>query len=226
MACRLVAYYRVSTTKQGEDGLGMDAQKHAVAQHVATTGCTLVGEYQDVETARKDDLRNRPGLRAAIAHAKRSRATLVIAKLDRLARSVYVTAELHRSGVEFVCCDMPQANRFTINILAAVAELESKMISERTKAGMAAAKARGVRFGNPNLTREGILRGAAAAAITNRRLADEAYQDLAPLVREMHASGAKLDEIAAELNRRGHMTRRQRPWTKVQVLRVLARAQG
>lgn len=223
MACKLVAYYRVSTNKQGADGLGMDAQKRAVAEHVAASGCELIAEYQDVETARKDDLKNRPGLRAAIAHAKRSRATLVIAKLDRLTRSLYVLVELQRSGVKFVCCDNPHANEFTIHIFAAVAQQESKMISDRTRAAMAAAKARGVRFGNPNLTREGILRGAEAAGKANRRLADEAYQDLAPLVRELRASGASLDAIAEELNRRGHTTRRQRPWSKVQVGRVLAR---
>lgn len=123
---------------------------------------------------------------------------------------MYATAKLDRSGVDFVCCDMPYANRFTINILAAVAEHGSKMISDRTRAAMAAAKARAVRFGNPNLTRERILPGVAAATKTNRILADEACEDLTPLLRELRAAGTSLEEIADELNRRGHTTCRQR----------------
>lgn len=113
MRCRLVAYYRVSTERQGQSRLGLDGQRTAVLQHVKITGCELIGEYTEVERSHRDDLDNRPELRKAIRHAKRSKATLVIAKLDRLSRSVFVTAELMKSGVEFVACDNPTANRLT-----------------------------------------------------------------------------------------------------------------
>lgn len=222
--CKLIAYYRVSTTKQGADGLGIAAQRTAVERHVASTGCALMAEYTEVESASKDTLKNRPELRKAIAHAKRSGATLIIARLDRLARSVYVTAELHRSGVEFIACDNPHANRMTIQILAVMAEHESRMISARTRAAMAAAKARGKQFGNPRLKPDANLRGVQAAAQANRASAQEAYTDLLDGLKQYKAQGLSFRAIADELNAQGHTTRRGKPWTHVQVARVLARA--
>lgn len=118
----IIAYYRVSTQSQGMNGLGMAAQREAVERYASTADSTIIGSFEEVETARRDSLRNRPQLRAALANARRSGATLVIARIDRLARSVLVTAELMASGVDFVACDNPYANRFTIHILAALAE--------------------------------------------------------------------------------------------------------
>jgi DNA invertase Pin-like site-specific DNA recombinase len=225
----MVGYYRVSTMEQGRSGLGLEAQEAAVQAYVAAHGCDLIGGYTEVETGKRDTLANRPELRKAIAHAKRSRATLVIAKLDRLARSVYVTAELHRSAVDFVAVDNPTANRMTIQILAAVAENEVRQISERTKAALAALKARGEALGasrpaSRNLTSESRARGSAQGAAATRQAANEAYSDLLPWIAEMRGAGLSLRQIATKLNEAGRTTRRGSEWNPVQVGRVLARS--
>ena len=141
MGRRIVPYRRVSTVKQGESGLGLEAQDEAIAAYCRMNDCKTVATYTEVETAKKDEMENRPELVKGIAHAKRAKAVLVIAKLDRLSRSVYVTAQLHKTGVEFVACDNPHANRMTIQILAVMAEHEALMISARTKGALAAYKA-------------------------------------------------------------------------------------
>ena len=226
MRCKFVGYYRVSTQKQGRSGLGLEAQEEAVTSYASATGCTVIAAYTEVETGKKDDLDNRPELRRALAHAKRSKATLVIAKLDRLTRSVYVTALLHKSGVEFVCCDQPTANRLTIQILAVVAEDEARRTSQRTKAALAAYKARGGLLGaarpeSRNLTQEARLRGARSAGVAARNSAQRAYEDVRDTIRSLARSGFSLRAIARELNDDGHTTRRGRVWNPVQVSRVL-----
>ncbi len=227
--CKLVAYYRVSRESQGRSGLGLEGQREAVRQHVRATGCDLVSEYTEVESSARDDLDNRPELRKAIRHAKRAKATLVIAKLDRLARSVFVTAELMKSGVEFVACDNPTANRLTIQRLAAVAEHEARAISERTKAALAAYKARGGRLGASlpqcrNLTRKARLRGGEAAAEYHARRADEAYaEEVYPRLKALSRKGLSLRAIARALNDEGHQTLNGKQWTAVQVGRILDR---
>lgn len=229
MRCRLVAYYRVSTERQGQSRLGLEGQRTAVKQHVKMTGCELVGEYTEVESSHRDDLDNRPELRKAIRHAKRSKATLVIAKLDRLARSVYVTAELMKSGVEFVACDNPTANRLTIQILAAVAEHEAHAISERTKAALAAYKARGGRLGASlkqcrNLTQEAREKGGAAARTLHAKRADDAYaEEVYPRIKALDRRELSLRAIARALNDEGHQTLNGKPWTAVQVGRIIDR---
>ncbi len=149
-----VAYYRVSTDKQGQSGLGLDAQRAAVELHARSVGAEVVAEFQDVESGRKAD---RTGLAAALAICRARRATLLIAKLDRLARSVAFISNLMEGGVDFVAADMPSVNRLTVHVLAAVAEHEREMISQRTKAALAAAKVRGTRLGNPRLPATGTL---------------------------------------------------------------------
>ena len=144
----LVAYYRVSTDRQGRSGLGLDTQRAAVAGHAATTGGAVVAAFEEVESGRRDD---RPQLAATLADCRARRAVLVIAKLDRLARDAHFLLGLQKAGVEFVAVDMPRANRLTIGIMALVAEEEARATSERTKAALAAAKARGVRLGDPRL---------------------------------------------------------------------------
>ncbi len=141
---RYVTYFRVSTDRQGRSGLGLDAQREAVSQFLAGRSATVVAEFVEVESGGKDD---RPKLRDALAACQRGKATLLIAKLDRLARSVAFIANLMDSETEFVAVDMPHASRFILHVLAAVAEHERQIIGERTKAALAAAKARGVRLG-------------------------------------------------------------------------------
>ncbi len=206
----LVAYYRVSTDRQGQSGLGLDAQRSAVAAFVAGRG-GFIAEFTEVESGRRND---RPELHRALDLCRERRATLVIAKLDRLARSVSFIANLMDSGVEFVAVDMPQANRLTLHILAAVAEHEREMISTRTKAALAAAKARGVKLGNPSPDLEAARRRASANAGRFR-------ETVAPLVRRLRGEGLSLRRIAAELNARGVRTARGRRWQAASVLGVL-----
>ena len=152
---KFVSYYRVSTERQGQSGLGLEAQKEAVNRWLGTNQHELVSEHVEIESGRRDD---RPELAAAIKDAKKAGATLVIAKLDRLARDIYTISRLMRSGVKFVAVDNPHANELTVHLLAVMAEHEAKQISERTKAALKAAKARGVKLGasNPLIAAKGV----------------------------------------------------------------------
>lgn len=224
----MVAYYRVSTDKQGRSGLGIEAQRSAVAAYVREAGSELLGSYTETETGKKHTLDNRPALLKAVAHAKRSRAVLVVAKLDRLLRSTVVRSMLKSDGVRFVACDNPHANELTIDILAAVAEDEVRRISERTKAALAAYKARGGRLGGAlkqcrNLTRAARAKGSKAAGLSVKRKADAAYSDLIDQMRAMRENGLSLQEIALALSDQGHTTRRGCAWNSMQVKRVLDR---
>lgn len=210
-----IAYYRVSTDKQGKSGLGLDAQRAAVAGHLAGRG-DLLAEFTEVESGKKSD---RPQLAEALAQCRRRKATLIIAKLDRLARNVAFIANLMESGVEFVACDMPNANRLTLHILAAVAEHEREMISTRTKDALAAAKARGIRLGNPRPA-ESAARGrqTIAAQLATHRAR------VRPLAEEMRAGGLSLRAIAGELNRRSIPTAHGRRWEAATVRGLLTHA--
>jgi len=225
--CKLVGYRRVSTRGQGESGLGLEAQEAAIDAHVQATGCTLVATYDEVESGKRSD---RPTLARAIAHARRVGATLVIAKLDRLSRNVAFLSRLMESGVEFVACDNPNANRLTIHILAAVAEDEARRISERTKAALAAYKARGGKLGaalvGSHLTDEGRDRGRAIANAIKAREAREVYSDLLPKMIAARGEGLSYKAIADRLDAEGHTTRRGKPWNAMQVKRVLDRDAG
>jgi DNA invertase Pin-like site-specific DNA recombinase len=196
-----IAYYRVSTDKQGAAGLGMDAQREAVTRFIGQRG-QIVAEYVEVESGRKA---NRPKLRAALDECKNRRATLIIAKLDRLARNVHCISGLMESKVDFLAVDMPEANRLTIHVLAAVAEYEREMISQRTKAALAQAKARGTKLGNPHAAEAAAL-GRAARVI--RRPPPKVIT----LIHERRDAGATLREIAAELNQLGIRTPRGCQW--------------
>jgi DNA invertase Pin-like site-specific DNA recombinase len=160
---RFVAYYRVSTDKQGQSGLGLEAQREAVMNYLNGGTWTLVAEHTEVESGKRNA---RPELEKALAACRRHKAKLVIAKLDRLSRNLHFITSVMESGVEFIACDNPHANKLTIHILAAVAEHEREAISERTKAALAAAKARGVKLGNPRLAeaRAGVTAARIAAA--------------------------------------------------------------
>lgn len=182
----------------------------------------LVDEVVEVESGKRND---RPKLAEALRLCRLHGATLIIAKLDRLARNVAFISNLMESGVDFVAVDFPQANRLTVHILAAVAEHEAVMISARTKAALGVAKARGVKLGGdrgnlPAVAKKGAL---ASVSVRSEKSAQRA-QDLGPTIRELQASGASLREIAAALNARKIPTARGGEWSAVQVKRVLDRA--
>src|SRR5262249_46376550 len=156
-----ISYLRVSTDRQSEHGYGIDAQRKAVTDFLNGGSWELLGEFVEVESGKRND---RPELERALAACKKHKAKLVIAKLDRLARNVAFIANLMDGKVDFVCCDMPQATRLTIHVLAAVAEHEREMISQRTKAGLQAARERGVKLGGPNLAEMNTARQQAAVS--------------------------------------------------------------
>ncbi len=225
----IVAYYRVSTRKQGESGLGLEGQKTAVQEYAGRSKAKIVREYVEIESGKRSD---RPELEKALAHAKRSKATLVVAKLDRLARNYAFLSALMEAKADFVACDNPTANKLTIQILAAVAEHEADAISQRTKTALAAAKARGVKLGSARpghwKGREkarlaGALKASKRAVEVRREAAQEAYTDIYPAIAQMHSDGLSLRKIAGRLNDMGHVTRRGKPWNPVQVSVVLNR---
>lgn len=197
-----IAYYRVSTDRQGASGLGLDAQRAAVARHLGGQG-QLVAEYTEIESGRRHT--NRPQLLAALEECRKHRAVLLIARLDRLARNVAFIANLMESKADFIAVDMPQATRLTIHILAAVAEHEREMISKRTTAALAEAKRRGTRLGNPRIEE---ARPLAAAAHRAKRPAPE----VAKLMNEWRAQGKTLRTIATDLNRLNIRPPRGRQW--------------
>jgi DNA invertase Pin-like site-specific DNA recombinase len=206
----VVTYFRVSTDRQGQSGLGLDAQRLAVATYVA--GRVVLGEFVEVESGRKDD---RPQLAAALALCRQRKARLVIAKLDRLARSVAFISGLMESGVDFVAADMPDAGRLTVHVLAAVAEHEREMISRRTRDALAAAKARGVRLGVPR----DMAKGRAITAGNAARF----RAGILPVVQALRAEGHSLRAIAAELNAKGIKGQRGGAWHVCTVRGVLHR---
>lgn len=216
MNTKYVAYYRVSTDRQGQSGLGLDAQRAAVAKHIGQA--ELVAEFTEVESGRKND---REQLAAALATAKRAKAMLVIAKLDRLARNVHFVSGLLESGVPFVCADMPEADRTFLQMMAVFAEWEARKISERTKAALAQVKAQGRTLGSPT------PEIGSAAGIARIQAKADAYADrVGPVVREIISkTGAKtLREIAAELTMRGIETPRgNTEWGVSQVNNLIKR---
>ena len=196
-----IAYYRVSTDRQGASGLGLDAQRQAVGQHVGAG--QLIAEYTEIESGRRHT--NRPQLLAALAECRKRRAVLLIARLDRLARNVAFIANLMEGGADFIACDMPTANRLTIHILAAVAEHEREMISKRTKVALAEAKRRGTRLGNPQIAE---ARERAQQVHHHRRPAAEVIR----LMQGWRHQDWTLRRIAAELNHLSIRPPRGRQW--------------
>jgi DNA invertase Pin-like site-specific DNA recombinase len=218
---KFVSYLRVSTQKQGDSGLGLDAQRKAVADYL-NGGCwQLLREYVEIESGKRND---RPQLAAALAHSKATGATLIVAKLDRLARNVAFIAALMESGVDFVAADMPMANKLTVHVLAAVAEHEAAMISQRTKAALAAAKARGQKLGNPNGARALRGLGNAAGIAGAKASADRHAAQVLPVVAALRAEGITgLKAIARALNERGVLAPRGGIWLATSVRNLLAR---
>ena len=214
---KFVAYYRCSTQKQFSSHLGLEGQQASVLRFLNGRDHELLAQYTEVESGRHAD---RPRLAEALAYAKRHRATLVIARLDRLARSVAFVATLMEAGVPFVACDLVDASPLTLHIMAAVAEAEAKAISERTVAAMAAARARGVRLGNTvNLGEAQRL-----ARESNIKNANERAANLLPIIRQIAAGGVNsVHRVAEELNRRGIRTARNAAWHGTTVSNLIKR---
>lgn len=221
--CRVAAYYRVSTDKQGRSGLGLEAQREAVRSLCEARGWEIVAEFKEVESGKRND---RPQLEAALDHARLTGAKLVVAKLDRLSRDAAFTLQLRNSGVDFTCADNPDVNRLTIGLLAVINEDERERISERTKAALAAAKARGTQLGNPNgaaaLRRAGKGNKGSVAAI--KANADSFAESLKGIVEDIQASGVtSLAGMAGELNARHMRTARGGKWHPSSVKNLLRR---
>jgi len=210
---RFIAYFRVSTDRQGRSGLGLDAQREAVLRHVGSNRGELIGEFCEIESGKRND---RPQLAAAISAANRAKATLIIAKLDRLARNVHFVSGLMESGVDFVAADNPHANKLMVHMLAAFAEHEREQISQRTKDALAAAKARGIRLGR---------NGADRLAPAYRAEAIERARQLAPVLAELRAAGMSARQIAAELTARKIATPGGGRWHAQAVIRMIGRAE-
>ena len=207
-----IAYYRVSTDKQGESGLGLEAQRKAVTDYLDGGDWELVKEYVEIESGRRND---RPELAAALAACRKHRATLVIARLDRLTRNLHFVSGLMESGVDFVAVDNPHANKFMVHILAAVAEHERDLISQRTKAALAAAKARGVDLGRYGRT---------VLAPRNRAAADAFAHEIAGTVKQLRREGATTVRALTEaMNDRGVATRNGGRWHVQTTHRLLRR---
>lgn len=212
-----VAYYRVSTKAQGVSGLGLDAQREAVERYVTGVSGRLVASFEEVESGKRVD---RIKLHEALDACRSAKATLVIAKLDRLARNVSFISRLLDAKVEFIAADMPSANRLTIHIVAAIAEYEREQISERVKGALRAAMARGTPIGNPHAQR---LQPKAVAAA--QRNADDYARRMAPVVAAHDATGSlPLSRLAQQLERLGYETPRgHRRWTPMTVLNLKRR---
>src|SRR5262249_51481399 len=211
MAGQFVAYYRVSTDRQGRSGLGLDAQSEVVRAHLANHSGTLQAEFCESESGKRSD---RPQLAAAISAAKKVKATLIIAKFDRLARNVHFISGLMESGVDFVAADNPHANKLMVHMLAAFAEHEREQISQRTKAALAAAKARGTRLGR---------NGSDRLAPAHRAEAMERARQLAPVLAELKSAGISMRRMAVELTLRGIPTPNGAKWHAETVRRVMVR---
>lgn len=223
---KAVAYYRVSTAAQGRSGLGLEAQRAAVADVCASRGLEIIAEFTEVESGKRAD---RPELSEALRRSKVTGATLVVAKLDRLSRSVAFLSTLQDSGAQFIAADMPEANELTVHILAAVAQAERKAISTRTKEALRAAKARGVKLGNPNgaapLRKAG--KGNAAAVAARAASVDAKSRELAGEIARLHKDGAvSLRQIADGLNRERIEAPRGGEWHASGVRRVLKRLES
>ncbi|MDO9713762.1 recombinase family protein [Paracraurococcus lichenis] len=228
---RFVSYLRVSTQGQGASGLGIEAQREVVGRYVGQQGATLVDECIEVEGGKRKD---RPQLAEALAACRRHRAALLVPKVDRLARDaeflLAVVRGAGRDGVVF--CDLPDlppgpVGKFMLTQMAAVAELEAGLISERTRAALAAAKARGVTLGNPRL-RAGTPEQARAAAAAKAARAQERAADLGPVIAGMRAAGCRtLGDFRDALNARGLPSPSGRgPWHRSAVDRLLRRLEA
>jgi len=215
MEGKFVTYYRVSTQKQGKSGLGLEAQRKAIEDYLNGNGYEVLKEFVEIETGKGSNaLARRPVLKEAIDCAKKNKAKLLIAKLDRLARNVHFISSLMESKVDFVVADMPEANALTIHLLSAVAEYERELISKRTKEALAAAKRRGVKLGNPKLKADNRKR---------KKQSQDFAKKLRPTLKAYRKDGMSQRAIVNELNSVGITAPRGGEWSLIQVQRVMNR---
>ncbi len=220
---QVISYLRVSTDKQGKSGLGLDAQRDAVARFAATEGCEVLAEYLEVETGKGSDaLDRRPQLAAALAHARKAKAAVVVAKLDRLSRDVHFISGLMAQRVPFIVAELGlDADSFMLHIYAALAEKERNLIADRTRVALAQRKAQGAVLGNRTNLPEAAAKGASA----NRAAADAFAANVLPVVRQIEASGIKGYRALAEaLNARGIRTARGGEWHATTVRNLVTRS--
>jgi DNA invertase Pin-like site-specific DNA recombinase len=220
---QVISYIRVSTDKQGKSGLGIEAQREAIARFAAAEGCEVVAEHVEVETSKgADALDRRPQLAAALAAARKAKAPVVVAKLCRLSRDVAFISGLMAQRVAFIVAELgADADPFMLHIYAALAEKERSLIADRTRAALAAKKAQGAVLGNRTNLAEAATKGAAA----NREAAAGFAANVLPIVRQIQAAGAATPRaIAAALNARGIRTARGGAWHDSTVRNLLARA--
>jgi len=216
---KFVTYYRVSTPRQGRSGLGQEAQEAVVRAYLVSVNGVEIARYDEVESGKKDD--NRPQLQAALLRCRQTRATLLVAKLDRLSRNVAFLMNLRDSAVKFQALDIPEANTLTLSIMAALAQHERELISQRTKAALAARRARGLPLGNPRdlsvYQRRASRLGTAAVRAKARKRAEE----VRPVIEEARRTGhTSLRKIARYLNEQGIPTPFGRTWTPTAVMNV------
>jgi DNA invertase Pin-like site-specific DNA recombinase len=220
-----ISYLRVSTASQGRSGLGLEAQREAIARFCTTEGLDLIGEYQEIETGKgADALERRPVLAAALGQARKAKCSVVVAKLDRLSRDVHFISGLMSHRVPFVVCELgADVDPFVLHLFAALAEKERALISARTRAALAAKKAAGFKLGNPR----DMTTVAVAGRETQRLEADRFAGEMMPLIESIRATGAStLAAIAAELNRRGIRTARGGAWHATSVRNILRRVRS
>lgn len=218
---RFISYLRVSTQRQGKSGLGLEAQRQAVDDYLNGGQWEHLAEFVEVESGKTGE---RPELKRALHRCQVTGATLIIAKLDRLTRSVETLVDIQRSGVEFIAADNPEANSLTINLLVSVGQYEREMISKRTKEALAAAKRRGVKLGNPKGAAHLKGIGNDAAVKTIKTKANAHAERLRPILEDVLAAGVTgLRGIAGELNRQGVLTPRGGQWHPASVSRTLKR---
>jgi DNA invertase Pin-like site-specific DNA recombinase len=219
---KFVSYLRVSTARQGQSGLGIEAQRSSVTNYLNGGSWRLVGEFVEVESGKNN---NRPELQKALSACRIHNATLVVARLDRLARNAHFLLGLKEAGVDFVCVDMPAANALTIGIMAMVAQEEARLISARTKAALAQAKARGVILGSPKpITRSTQVMGARQSAVVRSANATRWMTDVKPIVERAVREMGTLRAAAGYLTLTGVPARRGGMWSATQVMRVMRTA--
>ena len=216
---KYIVYYRVSTKKQGQSGLGLEAQRTIVESFVKNG--VVIAEYIEIETGKSA---NRPQLNKALECCKSNNATLLVAKLDRLARNLHFVTSLQAANIDFVCCDMASANRLTIHIIAAIAENEAQLISTRTKQALAEKKKQGIKLGNPY--NNGLTSNSIAKGLNVRKenaFSNERNKQAGTLILSLRNNGAKWSEIVNQLNANGFRTRRECNFDITAVKRLYSR---
>src|ERR1039457_3121533 len=222
MTKKYVSYLRVSTRKQGDSGLGLEAQRETILQFLDGGQWDLLKEFQEVESGSHD---GRPELAKALTHCQLTGATLLVAKLDRLSRDIHFITSLEKAGIDFTVCDFPTANRFTINIFAALAQYERELISQRTTAALQAKKARGAILGKPeNLNTAAAASGRVAGRAARVVTADLFAAKVKPMIQELQDNGMSLNAIARNLNADHIRTASGKStWTATSVRNVILR---